>query len=77
MGLHRRDTLLTQFHDQKQRVWVNKLFWCIYVLDRRWSLGVGMPFALHNLDIDPDLPKPVRIGSLSFPRGRTLMQYPG
>jgi len=72
MGLHRRDSFLTQFRDQQQQLWVNKLFWCIYVLDRRWSLGVGMPFALHDLDIDPDLPKPVRIGSSPHLRGRTL-----
>jgi hypothetical protein len=29
------------------------------VLDRRWSFGTGMPFALQDTDIDPDLPKPV------------------
>ena len=59
MGLHRRETLVSRFHDQEERLSVNKLFWCIYVLDRRWSFGVGMPFALHDLDIDPDLPEPV------------------
>lgn len=34
------------------------LFWAIYVLDRRWSFGTGMPFALQDSDIDPQVPKP-------------------
>jgi hypothetical protein len=34
------------------------LFWSIYVLDRRWSFGTGMPFALQDSDIDPLLQKP-------------------
>ena len=34
------------------------LFWSIYVLDRRWSFGTGMPFALQDSDIDPQLSKP-------------------
>jgi hypothetical protein len=37
-----------------------RTFWCIYVLDRRWSFGTGMPFALQDTDIDSNLPKPVR-----------------
>jgi hypothetical protein len=40
------------------------LFWAIYVLDRRWSFGIGMPFALNDLDIDPELP---RLVSRPFP----------
>lgn len=59
MGLNRRETLIAGFKDKQQRLWANKMFWCVYVLDRRWSFGVGMPFALHDLDIDPDLPEPV------------------
>ncbi|KAK5405216.1 hypothetical protein LTR06_008911 [Exophiala xenobiotica] len=57
-GLHRRDTLLACSRDPNQRRWVIKLFWCVYVLDRRWSFGAGMPFALQDMDIDPDLPEP-------------------
>jgi hypothetical protein len=34
------------------------LFWTIYVLDRRWSFGTGMPFALQDQDIDHMIPKP-------------------
>lgn len=36
------------------------LFWAVYNLDRRWSFGTGMPFAMQDSDIDPLLPKPVR-----------------
>jgi Fungal specific transcription factor domain len=60
LGLHRRDTYLCKFSDSQQRLWANKLFWCIYILDRRWSFGTGLPFALHDDDIDPDLPEQVR-----------------
>jgi len=62
MGLHRRENQFSEFHDEQQQLWANKLFWCIYVLDRRWSFGTGLPFAFHDEDIDPDLPEPV--GSL-------------
>ena len=41
-----------------------KLFWSIYVLDRRWSFGTGMPFAIQDADIDPALPEPVRTISI-------------
>jgi hypothetical protein len=60
LGLHRRDTYFSKFSDPQQRLWANKLFWCIYVLDRRWSFGTGLPFALHDDDIDPELPEQVR-----------------
>jgi hypothetical protein len=29
------------------------------VLDRRWSFGTGMPFALQDADIDTNVLKPV------------------
>lgn len=57
-GLHRRKTYeKLKEEDQNQAMLV---FWAIYNLDRRWSFGTGMPFALQDSDIDPDLPKPVR-----------------
>ncbi|KAG9245625.1 fungal-specific transcription factor domain protein [Calycina marina] len=60
LGLHRRDYLFRIVKDEKDRQSVIRLFWCIYVLDRRWSFGTGMPFALQEADIDPNLPEPVR-----------------
>jgi hypothetical protein len=59
LGLHRRETLKEpeiMAFGQSRAV---RLFWSIYVLDMRWSLGTGMPFALQIIDIDPKLPEPV------------------
>jgi hypothetical protein len=59
LGLHRRETYETVFTDSEERSAVIRTFWSVYVLDRRWSFGTGMPFALQDSDIDPNLPKPV------------------
>ncbi|KAH8727490.1 fungal-specific transcription factor domain-containing protein [Phaeosphaeriaceae sp. PMI808] len=58
LGLHRRETYGTLFPDPEERAVAIRTFWCIYVLDRRWSFGTGMPFALQDADIDTNLPKP-------------------
>lgn len=58
LGLHRRDAFLKRVTDGAERTSVTKLFWSIYVLDRRWSFGTGMPFALQDDDIDDALPEP-------------------
>ncbi|KAI6870654.1 fungal transcriptional regulatory protein [Hortaea werneckii] len=57
LGLHRRETY-EAMSDESDRNETILLFWSIYVLDRRWSFGTGMPFALQDSDIDPQLPKP-------------------
>ena len=67
MGLHRRDILLNTYKDEEDRSWALKLFWSIYVLDRRWSFGTGMPFALQDSDIDTQLPEPVWCNSAFSP----------
>ncbi|RFU35367.1 hypothetical protein B7463_g954, partial [Scytalidium lignicola] len=59
LGLHRRDSLFKMFPDEEERADALRLFWAIYVLDRRWSFGTGLPFALQDFDIDPSLPEPV------------------
>ncbi|KAI9801953.1 MAG: hypothetical protein M1825_003008 [Sarcosagium campestre] len=56
LGLHRHEILET--YDEGDRERVTRLFWSIFCLDRRWSFGTGMPFALQDADIDPLLPKP-------------------
>jgi hypothetical protein len=61
LGLHRRDSLYKVVTGEEERSNAIKLFWSIYVLDRRWSFGTGMPFALQDTDIDPNLPEPVSI----------------
>lgn len=59
MGIHRKRSLLDNFKLPEDQGWAIRAFWCIYVLDKRWSFGTGLPFALNECDIDPDLPEPV------------------
>ncbi|KAF2200336.1 fungal-specific transcription factor-like protein [Delitschia confertaspora ATCC 74209] len=58
LGLHRRETYSAIFTDAKEHSQAVRTFWSVYVLDRRWSFGTGMPFTLQDPDIDPNLPKP-------------------
>jgi hypothetical protein len=57
-GMHREHTLFANFRDPGLRAQAIRTFWCVYVLDRRWSFGTGLPFALPDTDIDPELPEP-------------------
>lgn len=61
MGLHRRETLISKFADEETRSTAIRIFWCVYVLDRRWSFGTSLSFALSDRDIDPELPEPAAI----------------
>ncbi|KAL8673235.1 MAG: hypothetical protein Q9168_002347 [Polycauliona sp. 1 TL-2023] len=61
VGLHRNNILHRDFANPEERSWALKLFWSIFVLDRRWSFGTGLPFAIQDTDIDPSLPEPVRL----------------
>ncbi|OAG41690.1 hypothetical protein AYO21_04154 [Fonsecaea monophora] len=58
MGLHRKDSLLKSFTNEAEYQQAIRIFWTVYALDRRWSFGTGMPFALQDADIDPALPEP-------------------
>ncbi|KAL8838051.1 MAG: hypothetical protein Q9170_002287 [Blastenia crenularia] len=58
VGLHRNNVLHRDFANHEERSWAMKLFWSIFVLDRRWSFGAGLPFAIQDADIDPLLPEP-------------------
>ncbi|KAL8975070.1 MAG: hypothetical protein Q9197_000706 [Variospora fuerteventurae] len=58
IGLHRNHVLHRDFANDRERTWALKLFWSIFVLDRRWSFGTGLPFAIQDADIDPLLPEP-------------------
>ena len=60
MGLHRRDALVKSFPIEDQWNDITRVFWTVYSLDRRWSLGTGLPFIIQDEDIDPNLPEPVR-----------------
>jgi hypothetical protein len=59
MGLHRRKSLFDNFKGIEDRRLATRVFWCVYVLDRRWSFGTSLSFALVDRDIDPELPEPV------------------
>ncbi|CAK7229425.1 hypothetical protein SEUCBS140593_007240 [Sporothrix eucalyptigena] len=58
MGLHRKKSLYDNFKDEKTRRLATQVFWCVFVLDRRWSFGTSLSFALVDRDIDPELPEP-------------------
>ncbi|OCT52085.1 putative Fungal specific transcription factor [Cladophialophora carrionii] len=58
MGLHRKDSLLKSFTNEAEYQQAIRIFWTVYALDRRWSFGTGMPFALQDADLDPALPEP-------------------
>lgn len=61
LGLHRQETWQRTggvFPGELQCNWASRLFWCIYVLDRKWSFGTGLPFAIQDSDMDTNLPEP-------------------
>ncbi|KAL8243780.1 hypothetical protein R6Q59_010038 [Mikania micrantha] len=58
MGLHRKDSLIRTFKNEAEYEDAIRKFWVVYSLDRRFSFGTGMPFALQDSDIDPNLPEP-------------------
>lgn len=64
LGLHRKEVLETSFANTEKHSWAVRLVWCVYVLDRRWSFGTSLPFAIQDADIDPELPEPVLISKL-------------
>jgi hypothetical protein len=59
IGLHRRDTLSSLFPNDADFRSAVRVFWAVYALDRRFSFGTGMPFAVQDSDLDPELPEPV------------------
>ncbi|KAJ5963395.1 uncharacterized protein N7479_003271 [Penicillium vulpinum] len=71
MGLHRRDAMVKSFPDEEQWDEITRLFWSVYTLDRRWSLGTGLPFVIQDEDIDPNLPEP----DASLPYLRCMILY--
>jgi hypothetical protein len=32
--------------------WVHQMFWCIYILDRRYSFMANLPFSFHDTDMN-------------------------
>ncbi|KAJ5665641.1 uncharacterized protein N7477_008089 [Penicillium maclennaniae] len=71
LGLHRRDALMKSFPLEDQWNEICRIFWTVYSLDRRWSLGTGLPFVIQDEDIDPNLPEP----DASLPYLRCMISY--
>lgn len=58
LGIHQKRGLL-RIQDESERKNALNSFWSAYVLDRRWGFATGLPFALHDDEIDPQMPFPV------------------
>ncbi|TDZ33928.1 Activator of stress genes 1 [Colletotrichum spinosum] len=71
IGLHRRAILRENFKDPRERDLAVRCFWCVYVLDRRWSFGTSLSFGLIDRDIDPELPEPGE----EYPYLRCMVSY--
>ena len=61
IGLNKRDKVFEQFPDHGQRTQVTRLFWSIYILDHHWSLSLGFPFVLQDVDLQYGVSKPVSL----------------
>ncbi|KIX00656.1 uncharacterized protein Z518_09721 [Rhinocladiella mackenziei CBS 650.93] len=55
MGLHRREMLLKHFRDEHARKLALRIFWSVFMLDRRSSLGLGVPYVIQDSPVDPSL----------------------
>jgi Fungal specific transcription factor domain len=73
LGMHKHSGPPTDEIASRRAPWVSKMFWCIYVLDRRYSFMTNLPFTFRDEDIDPKLPLPVRIRLLSANTFQLLM----
>ncbi|KAH9872307.1 hypothetical protein IAQ61_005142 [Plenodomus lingam] len=71
LGLHRKQSLMESFKDERSRSLAVQVFWVVYELDRRWSFGTSLSFALHDRDIDPQLPEPGR----EFPYLKCMVSF--
>ncbi|KAK5995230.1 putative transcriptional regulatory protein [Cladobotryum mycophilum] len=57
LGIHQRRGL-ERIQNESERKNALNSFWSAYVLDRRWAFGTGLPYAIHDEEIDPRLPMP-------------------
>ncbi|EED18602.1 C6 transcription factor, putative [Talaromyces stipitatus ATCC 10500] len=70
MGLHRSETYPQPAIVSYGKEDALKLFWSVYTLDIRFSMGTGMPYQLDSSDIDPSLPRPTNVPYLN-----TMINY--
>ena len=55
MGLHRTDILEKHFSSNENCQTALRIFWSVFTLDRRSSLGLGVPFVIQDSFLDPVL----------------------
>lgn len=55
LGYHNFTDLQHRYKSRGSRETAKKVLWSAYMLDRRWSFGTGLPFAIHDSDIDYDV----------------------
>lgn len=55
MGLHRRNNIERSFPDHDDRIEALQAFWAVYMLERRLSLGQGIPFTIQDSIVDTAL----------------------
>ncbi|KAJ8111669.1 hypothetical protein OPT61_g5795 [Boeremia exigua] len=72
-GLHRRAMLEKMFPDTPQCLEALHAFWAVYMLERRLSLGQGIPFSIQDSYIDRsiftiDLSNPLLVSLLQWTR---------
>lgn len=67
LGVHRHSGLI-KIPDEEVRQSAMMSFWSAYLLDRRWAFGTGLPYAVRDEDVDPELPSPVS-GTMGQARG--------
>lgn len=58
MGINRKDSHQA-FKAPADTILATKLVWAVFVLDRRSSIGLGIPFVLQDSDLDASLYVPV------------------
>jgi hypothetical protein len=64
LGLHRTEVYSEMQLEQAQSA--RLLFWSVFILDRCWSFGTGLPFAISEEEIDIPVPEPVGFLSIAM-----------
>ncbi|GAT18819.1 hypothetical protein RIB2604_00103180 [Aspergillus luchuensis] len=66
LGLHRSRVIhnLSPFHSEMSR----RMWWSLYILDRRLAIETGHPFLIQDINVDTPLPRPVEDDQLSDSR---------
>ena len=56
LGLNKQQNILRSFSTVIQRQQAILCFWSAYTLDRRSSIGLGLPYILQDKEIDTEAP---------------------